>query len=569
MGAIMVLLMQIVDEKSRNLGDDIASLLLTATVRDDDGNEVALTHEQVAYRLLELTIAGHETTAKLIANGVVALDWYPDQRAELVADPSLIPNAVEEMLRWDPPSHYQGRWVEQDVTLHGVTIPADSRVILITGAANHDERVFDRPRVLRHPPRDRAPRRLRVRHPPLRRRGAGPARDAHRVRGAPGSLPELRAPPAHRARVLQQRARPVEPAAGARSRRVVRAWRAVEHGAPRDVLRLEEIDAPDAGPGEVRIQVDAVTLNFNDIDGIHGRYRTVPVPAPYTPGMEVLGTVEAVGAGVDAALLGTRVAAIPSGAFGGYAEVAVAPATMTFPMPESIPLPDAAAILMPFHLAALSLYRRARLEAGETVLIHAAAGGVGSAALQLARAAGAHIIALAGSVEKARFCAQLGADVAVDTSATDFVAAALEATGGRGVDVAFDTVGGDITTRTYGCMAFGGRHVLAGFASGIEAEDEGGLVPRPDPVRELLAGRRVPRVRRRSRRGQAGGGVQLPLTRRRRGSARGDPRPRRTRRGAAARRPRRAVHRASRGAGRDGTAPDRRPDRGAGRRRRL
>lgn len=140
---VMTLLMQIVDEKSRDLGDDIASLLLTTKVRDDDGNEVALTHEQVAYRLLELTIAGHETTAKLIANGVVALDWYPDQRAELAADPSLIPDAVEEMLRWDPPSHYQGRWVEQDVTLHGVTIPADSRVVLITGAANHDERVFD------------------------------------------------------------------------------------------------------------------------------------------------------------------------------------------------------------------------------------------------------------------------------------------------------------------------------------------------------------------------------------------------------------------------------------------
>jgi cytochrome P450 len=145
MVGVMTLLMQIVDEKSRNLGDDIASLLLTTRVRDDDGNEVALTHEQVAYRLLELTIAGHETTAKLIANGVVALEWYPDQRAELVADPSLIPNAVEEMLRWDPPSHYQGRWVEQDVTLHGVTIPADSRVVLITGAANHDERVFDDP----------------------------------------------------------------------------------------------------------------------------------------------------------------------------------------------------------------------------------------------------------------------------------------------------------------------------------------------------------------------------------------------------------------------------------------
>ena len=141
----MTMLREIVDEKAKHLGDDIGSMLLTARVTDDDGNEIALTHDQVAYRLLELTIAGHETTAKLIANGVVALTWYPDQRAELVADPSLIPGAVEEMLRWDPPSHYQGRWVERDVTLHGVTIPADSRVILITGAANHDERAFPDP----------------------------------------------------------------------------------------------------------------------------------------------------------------------------------------------------------------------------------------------------------------------------------------------------------------------------------------------------------------------------------------------------------------------------------------
>jgi len=260
----------------------------------------------------------------------------------------------------------------------------------------------------------------------------------------------------------------------------VRAWRAVEHGAPLDVLRLEEVDEPTPGPHEVQIRVDAVTLNFNDLDGIHGRYRTVPVPAPYVPGMEVLGTVVAVGDGVDVTWLGTRAAAIPSGAHGGYAEMAVAPSAMTFPMPDAIPVPDAAAVLMPFHLAALSLHYRAAVQAGETVLVHAAAGGVGSAAVQLARAAGAHVIALAGSAEKARFCAQqLGADVAVDTSATDFVAAALEATGGRGVDVAFDTIGGDITTRTFGCMAFGGRHVLAGFASGIEAEDEGGLVPRP------------------------------------------------------------------------------------------
>ncbi|HEU5307271.1 MAG TPA: NADPH:quinone oxidoreductase family protein [Acidimicrobiia bacterium] len=258
----------------------------------------------------------------------------------------------------------------------------------------------------------------------------------------------------------------------------MRAWQAVEHGAPRDVLRLEDVDAPTPGPGEVLVRVDAVTLNFNDIDGIHGRYATVPIPAPYVPGMEVLGTVDAVGEGVDATLGDTRVVAIPSGAHGGYAEYVVAPASMTFPMPDEIGLPDAAAILMPFHLAALSLYVRAGVREGETVLVHAAAGGVGSAALQLARAAGARVIALAGSPEKAHFCAQLGADVAVDTSATDFVDAALEATGGRGVDVAFDTIGGEVTTRTFRCMAFGGRHVLAGFASGIEAEDEG-MVPRP------------------------------------------------------------------------------------------
>jgi cytochrome P450 len=133
---------EIVEEKYAQPSDDIASLLLTAKVQDENGEEVMLRKEQVVYRLLELVAAGHETTAKLIANGVVALAWYPDQRRELVADPALIPQAVEEMLRWDPPSHYQGRWVERDVTLHGVTIPAETRVILLTGAANHDERIF-------------------------------------------------------------------------------------------------------------------------------------------------------------------------------------------------------------------------------------------------------------------------------------------------------------------------------------------------------------------------------------------------------------------------------------------
>jgi cytochrome P450 len=135
----------VVAERIGAPGDDIISLLLASEVTDDAGNTWALTPEQVASRIVELTIAGHETTAKLIGNMVVALAWFPDERAKLVADPSLIPNAVEEGLRWDGPSHYQGRWVHEPVTLHDVTIPAESRVILLTGAASHDDREYEQP----------------------------------------------------------------------------------------------------------------------------------------------------------------------------------------------------------------------------------------------------------------------------------------------------------------------------------------------------------------------------------------------------------------------------------------
>lgn len=136
---------EVVAERMTSPGDDIISLMLASEVTDDDGNTWRLTPEQVASRIVELTIAGHETTAKLIGNMAVALAWFPDERAKLVADRSLIPNAVEEGLRWDGPSHYQGRWVHEPVTLHGVTIPAESRVILVTGAASHDDREFELP----------------------------------------------------------------------------------------------------------------------------------------------------------------------------------------------------------------------------------------------------------------------------------------------------------------------------------------------------------------------------------------------------------------------------------------
>ena len=257
----------------------------------------------------------------------------------------------------------------------------------------------------------------------------------------------------------------------------MKAWRVHRFGAPEEVLELDDVDVPEPGAGELKIRVTTVTLNFNDIDGIHGRYKTVPRPVPYIPGMEVLGVVEACGAGAEA-WHGKRVVAIPSGAFGGYAEYVVAPAAMAFEMPEAMPEPEAAAIFMPFHLAWLALYERARVQAGETLLVHAGAGGAGSAALQLGVHAGARVFATAGSPEKLELCRDLGAELAINYREADFVEAVLDATDGRGVDVAFDAVSGDVTLQTFRCMAFNGRHILAGFASGIEQEDEG-LIPRP------------------------------------------------------------------------------------------
>ena len=258
---------------------------------------------------------------------------------------------------------------------------------------------------------------------------------------------------------------------------VMKAWRVHEYGPPRDALHLDDVEVPTPGDGELKIRVTSVTLNFNDLDGIHGRYKTVPRPVPYIPGMEVLGIVDDCGPGAES-WLGRRVVAIPSGAFGGYAEYVVAPASMAFEMPTEMPEAEAAAIFMPFHLAWLALYERARVQPGETLLVHAGAGGAGSAALQLGVHAGARVFATAGSPEKTKLCLELGAELAINYRETDFVEAVLEATEGRGVDVAFDAVSGDVTLQAFRCMAFNGRHILAGFASGIEQEDEG-LVPRP------------------------------------------------------------------------------------------
>jgi NADPH2:quinone reductase len=250
----------------------------------------------------------------------------------------------------------------------------------------------------------------------------------------------------------------------------MKAWRVHGSGRPSEVLHLDDVDVPAPGPGEVRIRTAASALNFNEVDGCRGRYLTVNPPIPYTLGMEVVGEVVACGAGAEG-WLGRRVMAGAKGAFGGHAEEVIAPTTMVFDVPDDLDDAAAAAFFFPFHLAHLGLHERGRVQAGETVLVHAAAGGVGSAAVQLAVAAGARVIATAGGDEKVSFCKQLGADVAIDHRG-GFVDAVLDATGERGVDVCFDGVGGPVMLDSLRCLGRNGRHLVVGFASGIEAEDE-------------------------------------------------------------------------------------------------
>lgn len=250
----------------------------------------------------------------------------------------------------------------------------------------------------------------------------------------------------------------------------MRAWQVVRHGRPSEALELRDVVAPSPGPGEVLVRAAASVCNYNEVDGCHGRYLTIDPPLPYTLGMELVGVVEAAGPGAEP-WVGRRVMASATGAIGAHAELAVATAAMTFDAPSSLDDAEAAAFFFPFHLAHLGLFERGRLSSGETVLVHAAAGGVGSAAVQLAVAAGARVIATVGSAEKAAFVHGLGADVVIDYREGGFADRVLDATGDAGVDVCFDGVGGAVTTESFACLGPGGRHLVIGFASGIEAEE--------------------------------------------------------------------------------------------------
>jgi len=256
------------------------------------------------------------------------------------------------------------------------------------------------------------------------------------------------------------------------------AWRIHEYGPVSKALRLEHgVPIPEPRAGEIRIRVQAFPLNIHDVERINGGVMFMRPELPYSPGMEVMGVVEACGPGAEA-WHGRRVAAILPTAIGAFAETAIANPETTFEIPDSIPIPEAAAILMPFHLAAMGLLERAKLAPGETVLIHAGGGGAGSAAIQLAVARGARVFATAGSSAKLALCRALGAELAINYREGGFLEAVLDRTDGRGVDVVFDGVGASVQKESMDCMAWGGRYVMLGFVSDKTVGDTPSIVPR-------------------------------------------------------------------------------------------
>ena len=239
-------------------------------------------------------------------------------------------------------------------------------------------------------------------------------------------------------------------------------------GDPKQALKLEEVDEPTPKRGEVIVEVEAAALNFFDALLCRGEYQERP-DLPFTPGAEVSGTVSQVGEGVDLRE-GSRVLATPPLPNGGFAKRVAVPARSVFTIPEEMPFDAAAAMHIVYQTAYFALHRRASLKEGETVLVHAGAGGVGSATIQLARAAGARVIATAGGAEKVEVCRKLGAEITVDYREENFIEVVKEATEGRGADVVFDPVGGDVFDGSRRCVAFEGRIVVIGFAGGRIAE---------------------------------------------------------------------------------------------------
>lgn len=243
----------------------------------------------------------------------------------------------------------------------------------------------------------------------------------------------------------------------------MKAWQVAELGEPKDVLRLANVADLAPGPGQVLVTVLAAAANFPDVLMCRGLYQVRP-PLPFTPGVELCGEIIALGDGVTDLKLGDRVIGPPTS--GAFAELALMEASTTFPAPSGLDDAQASALFVGYQTSWFGLHHRTRIKAGDTLLVHAAAGGVGSSAVQLGKAAGATVIGVVGNAAKAEVARDLGADIVINRHDQDFVEIVKEATRGRGADIIYDPVGGETYQRSTKCIAFEGRILVIGFAGG-------------------------------------------------------------------------------------------------------
>ena len=230
-----------------------------------------------------------------------------------------------------------------------------------------------------------------------------------------------------------------------------------------DALTWTELPTPQPGAGEVLVKIHAASLNFPDLLIVQNKYQIKPA-LPFVPGSEYAGVVEAVGQGVSHLKIGQTVACL-SGT-GGFATHTLAPAALCMPLPPGFPLVDAAAFIMIYATSHHALLDRAQLKAGETVLVLGAAGGVGTSAIQIAKACGARVIAAASSADKCALCISIGADASINYSSENLREAVKTLTHGKGPDVIYDPVGGDYTEPAFRSIAWRGRYLVVGFAAG-------------------------------------------------------------------------------------------------------
>ncbi len=230
-----------------------------------------------------------------------------------------------------------------------------------------------------------------------------------------------------------------------------------------EALSWKEIPTPEPKPGEALIAIKAASLNFPDLLIVQNKYQFKPA-LPFVPGSELSGVVQAVGEGVQNLQPGQAIACL-SGT-GGFATHAIVEAKLCMPLPEAFPFVDAAAFIMTYGTSHHALVDRAQLRAGETLLVLGAAGGVGTAAIQIAKALGARVIAAASSDEKCALCKRLGADDTINYTTQNLREALKALTQGKGPDVIYDPVGGDFAEPAFRSIAWRGRYLVVGFAAG-------------------------------------------------------------------------------------------------------